>query len=77
MAVNPDWLQRRPDELSGGELARIALLRALDPRTRYLIADEVTAQLDARIQAQIWQVLLEEAEHRRLGLIVLAIIRHY
>ncbi|CNB68905.1 ABC transporter ATP-binding protein [Yersinia pseudotuberculosis] len=70
MAVNPDWLQRRPDELSGGELARIALLRALDPRTRYLIADEVTAQLDARIQAQIWQVLLEEAEHRRLGLIV-------
>ncbi len=56
MAVNPDWLQRRPDELSGGELARIALLRALDPRTRYLIADEVTAQLDARIQAQIWQV---------------------
>ncbi|CQJ61405.1 putative transport ATPase [Yersinia intermedia] len=70
MAVNPDWLKRRPDELSGGELARIALLRALDPRTRYLIADEVTAQLDAHIQAQIWHVLLDEAAHRRLGLIV-------
>ncbi len=70
MAVNPDWLKRRPDELSGGELARIALLRALDPRTRYLIADEVTAQLDAHVQAQIWHVLLDEAAHRRLGLIV-------
>lgn len=70
MAVNPDWLKRRPDELSGGELARIALLRALDPRTRYLIADEVTAQLDAHVQAQIWRVLLDEAAHRRLGLIV-------
>ncbi|EEP91741.1 Transport ATPase [Yersinia kristensenii ATCC 33638] len=70
MVVNPVWLKRRPDELSGGELARIALLRALDPRTRYLIADEVTAQLDAHIQAQIWQVLLEEATRRPLGLIV-------
>ena len=70
LAVNPAWLARRPDELSGGELARIALLRALDPRTRYLIADEVTAQLDAHIQAQVWQVLLEEARRRELGLIV-------
>ena len=70
LAVKPDWLARRPDELSGGELARIALLRALDPRTRYLIADEVTAQLDPHIQAQVWHVLLEEARHRELGLIV-------
>ncbi|MFI8337051.1 ATP-binding cassette domain-containing protein [Pseudomonas taetrolens] len=70
MAVSPAWLTRRPDELSGGELARIALLRALDPRTRYLIADEVTAQLDAHVQAQVWQVLLEEVKRRELGLIV-------
>ena len=70
LAVSPAWLKRRPDELSGGELARIALLRALDPRTRYLIADEVTAQLDPHIQAQVWQVLLEEVKRRELGLIV-------
>ncbi|KMM83264.1 peptide/nickel transport system ATP-binding protein [Pseudomonas taetrolens] len=70
LAVSPAWLTRRPDELSGGELARIALLRALDPRTRYLIADEVTAQLDAHVQAQVWQVLLEEVKRRELGLIV-------
>ena len=70
LAVNPGWLARRPDELSGGELARIALLRALDPRTRYLIADEVTAQLDAHVQAQVWQVLLEETMRRELGMIV-------
>ena len=68
--MSPAWLKRRPDELSGGELARIALLRALDPRTRYLIADEVTAQLDPHIQAQVWQVLLEEVKRRELGLIV-------
>lgn len=38
-----------------GELARIALLRALDPRTKVLIADEITAQLDAHLQKDIWQ----------------------
>lgn len=70
LAVNPNWLERRPDELSGGELARIALLRALDPRTQFLIADEVTSQLDAHIQAQVWQLLLETAAQRPLGLIV-------
>jgi len=48
--VKPAWLERKPGQLSGGELARIALLRALDPRTRLLIADEVTAQLDPQIQ---------------------------
>lgn len=70
LSIEPHWLERRPDELSGGELARIALLRALDPRTCFLIADEVTAQLDAHIQAQIWQVLIEESEKRPLGLVV-------
>lgn len=48
--VQPEWLTRRPMQLSGGELARIAILRALDPRTRFLIADEMTAQLDPSIQ---------------------------
>ena len=30
----------------------------------------MTAQLDAHVQAQVWQVLLEEVERRELGLIV-------
>lgn len=68
--INPKWLIRRPSELSGGELARIALLRALDPRTKFLIMDEATAQLDAYLQAKIWQILIEEAMKRPLGLLV-------
>ena len=70
LKIKSEWLSRRPNELSGGELARIALLRALDPRTQILIADEVTAQLDAKIQAEIWQLLIDESERRPLGLII-------
>lgn len=69
-AVQEEWLSRRPHQLSGGELARIALLRALGPHTRVLIADEVTAQLDPRIQQAVWQELLIESRQRPLGMIV-------
>ena len=68
--VKPEWLERKPGQLSGGELARIALLRALDPRTRLLIADEVTAQLDPQIQRQLWQELMHECEQRGLAMVI-------
>ncbi|MFM5231667.1 ATP-binding cassette domain-containing protein [Aeromonas media] len=68
--VKPAWLGRKPGQLSGGELARIALLRALDPRTRLLIADEVTAQLDPQIQRQLWRELMVECEQRGLGMVI-------
>ncbi|AUZ74806.1 MULTISPECIES: ATP-binding cassette domain-containing protein [Aeromonas] len=68
--VKPAWLGRKPGQLSGGELARIALLRALDPRTRLLIADEVTAQLDPQIQRQLWLELMVECEQRGLAMLV-------
>lgn len=70
--INPEWLTRRPGQLSGGELARIALLRALDPRTRFLIADEITAQLDPSIQKDIWVLLLEECQRRPLGMLIIS-----
>jgi len=68
--IKSTWLLRRPSELSGGELARIALLRALDPRTKFLIVDEATAQLDAYIQAKIWQILINESIKRPLGMLI-------
>lgn len=79
-SLSTQLLKRYPNEVSGGELARVALLRALAPKTRYLIADEITAQLDPFLQAQIWQVLLDEAERRPLGMVVishnLALLNH-
>ena len=55
--VRGEWLARRPHELSGGELMRLAMVRALACRPRYLVADESTAMLDAVTQAELWHVL--------------------
>ena len=65
-------IQKRIGTLSGGELQRFCIARALGPRTRYLLCDEITAMLDLITQAQIWQFLLEEAQRRELGLLVVS-----
>ncbi|VEB74773.1 Methionine import ATP-binding protein MetN 2 [Providencia rustigianii] len=70
LSIKSEWLTRRPSELSGGELARIALLRALDPRTKVLIADEITAQLDAHLQKEVWQHLIRLSQQRPLAMII-------
>ncbi|WP_010268733.1 ABC transporter ATP-binding protein [Paenibacillus senegalensis] len=72
LGIEREWLRRWPSELSGGELQRIAILRALGPETRFLIADEMTAMLDALSQAQIWHAVLTLAEQRKLGLLVIS-----
>jgi peptide/nickel transport system ATP-binding protein len=72
LGIERSWLGRWPHELSGGELQRVAVARALDPGTRYLIADEITAMLDANTQAQIWQVVLAHARRHRLGVLVIS-----
>lgn len=67
--IQDRWLSRFPHELSGGELQRFCIVRALAANPRYLIADEISTMLDALTQVQIWQVLIAEAEARGLGLV--------
>ena len=70
--IQPGWLRRYPQELSGGELQRFCIVRALGPKTRYLLCDEITAMLDSITQAQIWEFLLEEVRRRNIGLLVVS-----
>ncbi len=72
LSIDGSWMERYPHELSGGELQRICLARALDSRIRYLLCDEITSMLDALTQAFIWKAVLGIARKRNLGLLIIS-----
>ena len=72
LGIRREWMDRFPHELSGGELQRFCIARALGANPRYLIADEISTMLDALTQAQLWRFLRDEAERRGLGMVVVS-----
>lgn len=70
LGIERDWFNRYPTELSGGEIQRFCIARALGQRTRFIIADEISTMLDVITQSQIWDFLLGEVERRKIGMIV-------
>jgi peptide/nickel transport system ATP-binding protein len=70
--IEAAWLKKWPNELSGGELQRFCVVRALAPETQLIIADEISTMLDAITQALIWHNMLEIAQQRKLGLLVIS-----
>ncbi len=69
LGIRATWLNRYPHELSGGELQRICIARALATHPRYLVADEISTMLDAITQADLWQFLLQETREREIGML--------
>lgn len=70
--IREEWLERFPSELSGGELQRFCLARALGKEVRYLLCDEISAMLDLWNQARIFELLLRETDRRNLGLLIVS-----
>ena len=70
------WLDRFPRELSGGELQRFCVARALMSGADFLICDEISTMLDVITQAQIWNVVLDEAKNRNMGIIAVTHNKH-
>lgn len=70
--IKEDWYNRFPIEISGGEMQRFCIVRALAPDTKYLIADEMTAMLDSVTQAKIWKELILISRERNIGLMIIS-----
>lgn len=71
-SVEGEWLSRWPHEVSGGQLMRVALVRALMASPRVLICDESTASLDLLSQEEIWRAVVDCQESEGFGLIVVS-----
>lgn len=70
MGIEESWFNRWPGELSGGELQRFCIARAVGPKTKFLICDEISTMLDVITQAQIWNVLLDISKKNNIGMLI-------
>ena len=61
--------QRYPGQVSGGQLQRAALVRALSVGPELLVCDEATSALDATTQKQVVRLIRSLAEERNMAVL--------
>lgn len=59
VGINPEFMDKYPSELSGGELQRLSIARALAGNPEVFILDEPTSALDVENQKKILDILKE------------------
>jgi len=70
LRLDPALLERRPDQVSGGELQRFALVRLLVLSPALIFADEPTSRLDPITQQETIDLLVEHAAERECALLL-------
>lgn len=70
--LSPEFADRYPHEVSGGQCQRAAIARSLAVEPSVLICDEATSSLDVTVQKQILKLLLELKEKEGLSLLMIS-----
>ena len=72
VGLGEDVAERYPRELSGGQLQRFAILRALYLNPEFIVADEAVSSLDVSVQAQILNLLKDLRDEFDLTILMIS-----
>lgn len=72
MVPAKQYLSRYPHQLSGGQLQRISIIRAMLLKPKFLIADEPVSMLDVSVRAEIIKMLQELTEKEDTTLVLIS-----
>lgn len=72
VGVRTEILRRYPHEVSGGEIQRIVIARALSLKPAVLVADEPTSNLDMSVQAQVLHLLKDVQQRLQIPCVLIS-----
>ena len=72
LGLEPEMLERLPEQLSGGEIQRLALARITLLQPWFLVADEPTSRLDLSVQAQVARLLAGWSRRQQAALLFIS-----